>query len=162
VIVENIVMVASKENSLMGVELAPEPAAVDPSAPKWNAAVKWQTKDLYVNFSSPVAVGGYIYGLGPDKNLFCVETKTGRLMWSKEGFTIRSAEKAHLAIVVLGENLLLLTDSGELVLVAADPKEFKELGRVQVCGINWCNPAYADGKLFLRDGHELLCVDLLR
>lgn len=157
----NTVMVASKENSLLGVELAPEPVAANRNAPKWNAAIKWQTKDHYVNFSSPVAVGGYIYGLGPDKNLFCVETKTGKPMWSKEGFTIQSAEKAHLAIVGLGKNLLLLTDSGELVLVAADPKEFKELGRAQVCGTNWCNPAYADGQLFLRDGHELVCVDLL-
>ena len=47
------------------------------------------------------------------------------------------------------------------MLVAADPKEFKELGRVQVCGANWCNPAYADGKLFLRDARELICVELL-
>ena len=82
-------------------------------------------------------------------------------MWSKEGFTMKSAEMAHLAIVALGENLLVLTETGELVLVAADPKEFKELGRAQVCGANWCNPAYADGKLFLRDGRELICVDLL-
>ncbi len=161
VIVGNIVMVASKEQSMMGIELAPEPAAAEGGAPKWNAPVKWQTKDHQVNFSSPVAVDGYIYGLGPEKNLFCLETKTGKSMWSKEGFTMKSAEMAHLAIVVLGENLLLLTETGELVLVAADPKEFKELGRAQVCGNNWCNPAYADGKLFLRDARELVCVDLL-
>jgi WD40 repeat protein len=41
----------------------------------------------------------------------------------------------------------------------------KEISRVQVCGLNWCNPAYSDGKLFARDGikttGELLCVDLL-
>jgi hypothetical protein len=55
----------------------------------------------------------------------------------------------------------LLTDSGELVLFAANPSEFKELGRAQVCGLNWCNPAYADGKLYLRDARELICVELL-
>ncbi len=156
VVVGNMVMVASKEESMLGVELTLEPATA-----KWNAAIKWQTKDHQVNFSSPVAVDGYIYGLGPDKNLFCLEAKTGQPMWSKEGFTPQPAEKAHLAIVVLGKNLLLLTETGELVLVAADPKEFKELGRVQVCGANWCNPAYADGKLYLRDARELICVDLL-
>lgn len=152
----NIVMVASKENSLMGVELTAEPGTA-----KWKAAIKWQTKDHLVNFSSPVAVGGYVYGLGPNKNLFCVETKTGKPMWSEEGFTLKPAENAHLAIIVLGENLLILTETGELVLVAANPKEFKELGRAQVCRSNWCNPAYADGKLFLRDDRELICVDLL-
>lgn len=152
----NLVMVASKENSLMGVELTPELGTA-----KWKAAIKWQTQDHLVNFSSPVAVGGYVYGLGPDKNLFCVETKTGKPMWSEEGFTLKPAENAHLAIIVLGENLLILTETGELVLVAADPKEFKELGRAQVCRGNWCNPAYADGKLFLRDDRELICVDLM-
>lgn len=158
----NIIMVASKENSLMGVELTPEPIAANPGTPKWQAAIKWQTPDHLVNFSSPVAVGGYIYGLGPDKNLFCVETKTGKPMWSEEGFTQKPAENAHLAIIVLGDNLLVLTETGELVLVAADPKEFKELGRAQVCRSNWCNPAYADGKLFLRDDRELICVDLMQ
>lgn len=82
-------------------------------------------------------------------------------MWSQEGFTLKPAENAHLAIIVLGENLLILTETGELVIVAAQPKEFKELGRAQVCRANWCNPAYADGKLFLRDDREIICVDLL-
>ncbi len=157
----SIVMVASKENSLMGVELAPEPVVTKPGSPKWKASIKWQTKNHLVNFSSLVAVGGYVYGLGPNKNLFCVETKTGKPMWSQEGFTLKPAENAHLAIIVLGENLLILTETGELVLVAAEPKEFKELGRAQVCRANWCNPAYADGKLFFRDDRELICVDLL-
>lgn len=152
----NIVMVASKENSLMGVELTLEAGAA-----KWKGAIKWQTKDHFVNFSSPVAVGGYVYGLGPNKDLFCVESKTGKPMWSQEGFALKSPEYAHLAIIVLGENLLILTETGEVVLVAAAPKEFKELGRAQVCRSNWCNPAYADGKLFLRDDRELICVDLM-
>lgn len=61
----------------------------------------------------------------------------------------------------MGKNLLLLTDVGELVLFAANPTEFKELGRVQVCGANWCHPACADGKLYLRAARELICVELL-
>ena len=63
-----------------------------------------------------------------------------------------SADKAYGAFLVLGPNILALTDSGTLILFAADPKECRELGRAQVCGANWCNPAYVDGKLFLRDG----------
>ena len=60
-----------------------------------------------------------------------------------------------------GPNLLVLTDGGQLVLVAADPKEFHEIARAQVCGRTWCTPAYADGKLFVRDARELVCVSLL-
>ena len=43
-------------------------------------------------------------------------------------------------------------------------EKFEELGTAQVCGANWCNPAYADGKLYLRDGNkgpgDLMCIAL--
>jgi hypothetical protein len=34
------------------------------------------------------------------------------------------------------------------------------LSRLQVCGNTWSFPAYADGKLFVRDGRELICLNL--
>lgn len=156
VVVGNLAMVGSKEESLMGIELAR-----DAGGRAWTATTKWQAKEHLVNFSSPVEVGGYLYGLGPTKNLFCVEISTGNTMWSKEGFTLKPAENAHLALMVLGKNLLLLTETGSLVLVAADAAGYKELGRAQVCGSNWCNPAYADGMVYLRDARELICLDLM-
>lgn len=156
VVVDDVVMVASKEESLMGIEIAPQDTGSG-----WNATTRWQTTNYMVNFSSPVAVGRYIYGLGPEQNLFCLDTKTGKGMWSKDGFTTKPAEKAHLAMVAVGNNLLLLTEMGQLVLVAADPKGYRELGRTQACGENWCNPAYAEGKVYLRDARELLCLDLI-
>ena len=156
VIVGNVITVASHERGMVGVEVTHAPATK-----KWNARIKWDAKACTMNFSSPIAVGEYLYGLGPDKNLFCVDAKTGKSMWSKQGYTPTVAENSHAALLAMGKNLLLLTDTGELVLFAANPKEFTELGRVQVCGANWCNPAYADGKLFLRDARELICVNLL-
>lgn len=156
VIVGNIILVASHERGMVGVEVT-----LDSAAKKWNARIKWDSKAFTMNFSSPVAVGEYLYGLGPDKNIFCVEANTGKPMWSKQGYTPKVAENSHAALLVMGKNLLLLTDTGELVFFAATPAEFKELSRVQVCGANWCNPAYADGKLFLRDAHELMCLNLL-
>ena len=38
---------------------------------------------------------------------------------------------------------------------------YREISRTRVCAKNWCNPAYADGKLYLRDAKELICVRLL-
>jgi hypothetical protein len=57
--------------------------------------------------------------------------------------------------------LLVLTDFGQLVMIAADPARYVELGRAQVCGKTWCDPAYADGKLYVKDGRELKCLDFL-
>ncbi len=155
VVVDGIVMVSSKENGLIGVAPAP-----DPVTHSWRAPIVWEAKEILVNFSSPVAVNGHIYGLGAERNLFCVEVKTGVVKWSKGGFATQSAEKSHLALVAVGSNLLALTETGELVLVAANPTEYRELGRTQACGSNWCNPAYADGRLYLRDGKELTCLEL--
>ena len=165
VVVGNVVMVGSYELGMLGVELTHAPVVGNgrhpATATKWNATVKWNAKDLMVNFSCPVAVEKYLYGLGPSKNLFCLEAKTGKLMWSKTGYAISPGERGHAGSLAMGKNVLVLTDGGELVLFAANPLEFKERGRAQVCGANWCNPAYADGKLFLRDARELICVELL-
>jgi outer membrane protein assembly factor BamB len=155
VVVGDMVLVASHEAGLMGVRISRD-------GEKWRATQAWLSKESAINFSSPVAVGQHLYGVGPAKNLICVDVKTGRQVWSKTGYFNSSAGAAHAGFIVMGPNILALTDGGQLVLFAADHTEFKEISAAQVCGKNWCNPAYADGKLFLRDTHELLCVDLLR
>jgi outer membrane protein assembly factor BamB len=124
----------------------------------------WVNKEAAMNFSSPVAVGKYVYGLGPQRNLVCVELETGKTVWSKEGYFTTSAEVAHAGLLVLGENILVCTDGGNGILIAANPAECRELGRARICGLNWCNPAYAEGRLYIRDGikstGELYCVEL--
>jgi outer membrane protein assembly factor BamB len=116
-----------------------------------------------MNFSSPVIVGAHAYGLGPVRNIICIEINTGKIVWSKEGY-IQSAENAYASFLALRNKILILTDGGELVLIAADPSRFIELGRTQVCGRNWCYPAYAGGKIYVRDGLKgtgnLYCIEL--
>ena len=154
VIVDDMVVVSSHQAGLIGIRVSKDGAGL-------KAERAWTVKDSAMNFACPVAVGHHLYGVGPAKNLVCVDVKTGRQAWSREGFFKSAPGNAYASFLVLGDNVLVLTDGGELLLVAADPKEFRELGRTQVCGQNWCSPAYADGKLFLRDGQELRCVQLL-
>jgi len=153
-IVGDTVFVSSHEWGLTAVR-------VIPAGSKQKAERIWTSKEAAINFASPVAVSRHLYGLGPAKNLICVDAETGKLAWSQPGFTVADATKAHASFIVAGRDLLVLTDGGQLVLVAADPKEFREIARTQVCGRTWCNPAYADGKLFVRDTKELVCVSLL-
>jgi len=154
VIANDMVVVSSHQVGLIGINVS-----------KAGAKQKWVSKAAAINFASPIAVGPYLYGLGPAKNVECVEIATGDVKWSKDGWWTTSADKAYGAFLVLGPNILALTDSGTLILFAADPKECRELGRAQVCGANWCNPAYVDGKLFLRDGNrqsgDWMCLSLL-
>ena len=150
---EDVVVVSSHQAGLIGTKV---------TGKKGEQA--WVSKENAINTASPVSVGGYLYGIGPRKNLICVEIATGKQMWSKDGYIQSSADKAYGGFMVVGENILCLTDTGSLVMFAASPQEFKEIGQAQVCGVNWCNPAYADGRLYLRDGNkgpgELMCLDL--
>jgi outer membrane protein assembly factor BamB len=154
VIYEDMVVVSSHEAGLIGIKVTKE-------ANGFVANQAWCNKESAINFSCPVAVGQYLYGLGPERNFQCVDIKTGQRMWSKTGYIMTSAGNAYGGFIAMDKNILSLTDGGQLVMFAVDSKEFKEISNVQVCGKNWCNPAYADGKLFLRDGRELLCVELV-
>jgi outer membrane protein assembly factor BamB len=158
VVVGDRVAVASFTAGLIGLKVTKEAGS---DAPQFKVEQEWVNKESAINFSSPVAVGHYLYGPGPTKNLFCVDIETGKQEWSQTGYFTTAGGQVHAGLLVMGHNILVLTNEGELVLFAADPKAFHEISKVQVCGSNWCNPAYADGDLCLRDAKELYCVRVM-
>lgn len=149
----DMVVVSSHEAGLLGFHIAPADAGVQ-------VQPAWVRKDLAINFASPVLVGQYLYGLGPKKKLFCLDVETGKDTWAKTSAVAGPA--AFVSILVMKDNLFVLGDSGRAYLVAADPKEYRVLSSTKVCGPNWCNPAYVDGKLFTRDHETLRCIELVR
>ena len=149
----DLVIVASHQIGLVATRVAKNGGQL-------TAVEAWINKAMGINFSSPVVVGGHLYGLGPAKNVVCINLKTGALVWEKTGLIQTSGDMAEAAFLVMGQNILMLTDRGELVLFTADPAAYKELARTQACGTTWCNPAYADGRLYLRDARELVCLQL--
>ena len=124
----------------------------------WKAAETWANKPLKINLATPVLAGGHLYSQGVNKDYVCVEAATGELKWSQPG--LGKGNKDYASTIAFGKNLLVLFESGELVLLAADSAKYTELGRMQVCGNTWSHPAFADGRLFVRDGRELLCLKL--
>jgi outer membrane protein assembly factor BamB len=141
----NTVVVSSHQAGHLGIRITREGG-------QWNATNAWTARDSVINYASPVAVEDHLYGVGPAKNVVCVEIETGRLRWAKTGVFQTSPDKTYGGFLAVGKNVLTLTDSGEAVLFEAEPETYRELGRAQVCGVNWCNPAFADGVLYLRDG----------
>ena len=55
---------------------------------------------------------------------------------------------------------ITLVVTGHLSLFEADPKAYKELSRAKVCGETWAHPALVDGRVYLRDDKELVCIPL--
>jgi outer membrane protein assembly factor BamB len=153
VVVGEMVLVGSYRLGLVSVKVTREGS-------DFNAQIAWTRKDLAPNFSSPVAVGGYVYGVGPNQNVYCVKAADGELAWSQEQLIHGGGERAFASFLVMGPNILMLSDGGELILFAATPTGFELISRAQACGATWCSPAYADGKLYVRDSRSLFCLQL--
>ena len=122
------------------------------------ATSAWLNRSLKINLSTPVLVGDYVYSQGVSPDYICADARTGELKWSQPGFA--GGKEAYAATIVAGGKLLVLTHDGQLLLLAADPAKYTELGRLQVCGKTWSFPAYAKGILYIRDRRELLSLDL--
>jgi len=57
--------------------------------------------------------------------------------------------------------LLVLTTRGELILAAASPTGYKELGRARASDRPvWAHLAVADGRLYVKDKSHLTCFEL--
>jgi outer membrane protein assembly factor BamB len=153
IVVGDTVVVSSHQVGLIGVRVQKEGA-------DWKAERVWTSKEMAINFASPVAVGNYVYGLGPTKSFFCVDARTGAPAWNKQTFFGGVMKWDYGAFLALRDNLLVLTDRGTLMLITADAKDAKTIAQVQVCGENWCVPAIANGVLFVRDQKELRAVKL--
>lgn len=119
----------------------------------------WSNPSLKTSLATLVYVDGFFYGQGPDRNLICVSATNGVVQWSQSGFGERPLV-GYSATLAAGRRLLVLTDDGQLVLLAAEPSRYTELGRAQVCGKTWSHPALAEGRLYLRDRRALLAFDL--
>ena len=130
------------------------------------AAEAWKNPELNCYFSTPVAVGkDYLYvvtgtkppALSIQSTLHCVDARTGKDLWTKP-----KIGKYHASLLRTGDaKLLLLDDAGYLALVDPDPKGYRELARSKVCGTDtWAHPALSDGRLYLRDRQELICLRL--
>jgi hypothetical protein len=110
------------------------------------------------HWSTPVVKDGYMYGMfqfkeygkGPVK---CVNIATGEVKWTKEGFG-----PGH--VVLMGNDVVALSDAGEVVRFAAEPAAYKELSRQKVLdGKCWTTPSISGGRLFVRSTKEAACLE---
>ena len=111
------------------------------------------------HWSTPVYKDGHLYGMfqfkkygtGPMK---CVELATGKIKWTQPGFGPGN-------VILVGGQILALSDAGELVLVEATPAGYKEVSRAQaVSGKCWSTPVVSNGKVYVRSTKEAACFDV--
>ena len=125
----------------------------------FKATQAWANTDLKINLATPVFSGGHLYCQGPNRDFVCVDAASGAVKWTQTGFG--AGKKDYASTIAVGDKLLVLTEDGQLLLLAANPEKYTELGRLQVCGNTWSFPGFAAGRLFVRDGRQLMCIELL-
>ncbi len=120
----------------------------------------WRTPNKLMNhWSTPVCKDGFLYGMFSFKEygagpLKCIELASGEERWSKDGFGPGNC-------ILVGSDLVTLSDAGEVVLVEAKPDGYHELARADVLeGKCWSTPTFSDGQVYLRSTAQAARIDL--
>jgi len=113
----------------------------------------WRNIRMKNRQSSSVLHDGFIYGLD-EGILACLDASTGDLKW-------KGGRYGHGQLLLAGDHLVVITEEGELVLVAATPEKLREVARVPaIDGETWNVPAIAGGILIVRNTEEMAAFDL--
>lgn len=121
----------------------------------------WSSDEvLSSHFGTPVHHEGFIFGfhgrqdIPPPAELRCVELQTGKVRWAAEPMGV-----GH--IILVDGKLVILLETGELVIAPATADGFKPTARAKILdhGIR-AYPALSNGRLYARDEHQLICVKL--
>ncbi|MFN3192163.1 MAG: PQQ-binding-like beta-propeller repeat protein [Aureliella sp.] len=120
----------------------------------------WQTKEIWrskrvmkTKFTTAVVLDDYAYGLS-DGILECIEVATGERQWKRGRYR-------HGQLLLLGDKLLILAESGNLVLVEATPDKYEELASIPVItNVSWNTLAISGNRLLVRNSDEAAMVKL--
>jgi outer membrane protein assembly factor BamB len=123
----------------------------------------WSSDDVLSNhYATSVHHNGTLYGFHGrqeyNPSFRAVDLMTGTVKWSVDRFQAGS-------VMLVGDRLLIVRETGELILAEATPQAFRPTARAQVLPRTIrAFPALADGFLYVRNndtGNDtLVCLDL--
>ncbi len=117
------------------------------------ATLVWESPRLKAKFTNVVQHGGRLYGLD-DGTLVCLDPATGERCW-------KAGRYGHGQVILVGELLLVSTESGELVLVEPVPEELRVLATWRLFdGKTWNPPSLAGRYLLARTDREAVLLEL--
>jgi outer membrane protein assembly factor BamB len=128
---------------------------VTQAADGFTARSLWQNVNMKNKFNSSVYYQGHIYGLD-EAILSCVDAATGERKW-------KGGRYGYGQLLLASGHLIVLTESGEVVLVKATPESHAEVSRFSAIeGRTWNHPAIANGRLLVRNTTEMACFRIAK
>ena len=119
---------------------------------------QWKQRNLRWYFNPGVVIGKHIYSIHGTTHrpteLVCTELKTGKTVWSEEGY-------GSGGLVAAGNDVIVF-DKGTLTIFEASPEEFKlRLRQTVMKGKCWTSPVLADQRIYCRNATgTLICLSL--
>ncbi len=119
----------------------------------------WSSDEaLSSHYASSVYKSGSLFGFHGrqefGQSLRSIDLRTGKVQWSADGYGAGT-------VTLLGDRLLIVRESGEAVLAAANPESYKPVGKAQLLpGVVRSYPAVAEGRLFIRNENTLAAYSL--
>lgn len=117
----------------------------------------WRNKNMRNQLNACVLLDGHLYGIDGDTStaatLRCVELKSGESRWSFDGVGCG-------AVMAADGKLIVLSETGELLVGPPSPKAFTPSARARVLeGKCWTVPVLANGRIYCRNAAgEVVCV----
>ena len=103
-------------------------------------------------YNTPVLREGLIYGLNPNRNLYCQSAKTGDILWTD---TARRGDCG--AILDAGSVLLALSTDSELIAFKPSEKGYVEVAKIKVADTPvWTIPVVVGNRVFVKDKESLI------
>ena len=120
---------------------------------EFSVAIIWESIYLKAKFTNVIYYEDYLYGL--DDGIFaCINPVDGTRQWKRGRY-------GHGQTLLISDVLLVLTESGEVVLVEPDPENHREHARFTALkGKTWNTPALAGAYLLVRNDQEAACYEL--
>ncbi|MBN1845372.1 MAG: PQQ-like beta-propeller repeat protein [Sedimentisphaerales bacterium] len=107
----------------------------------------WTNDQLGTGFNTPVLANGMLFGISDRGNLFCLNAKDGQAAWTDSGQLDRFG-----AIVNAGSFLLALPGNAELIVLAADGNQYRQLARYKVSDTpTYAHPIVSGNRVFIKD-----------
>jgi hypothetical protein len=106
----------------------------------------------------PLLEGDCLYVASDEGSLMGLHWPDGNELWPKVDLKLGLGGQ----YVRAGDKMILLGDSGTLMLVLATPKECKVVSQVQAFKGSeiWSSPLVYRGKLYVKGPSEMVCYDI--
>jgi len=112
-----------------------------------------QRKMLPQRVGSGVVVGGHIYIYNENGQVWCIELKSGDILWQE-----RVGGKSWASMTYVANRLYVITESGTTFVIAPDPKQCNIVAENKLGELTRGSLAFSDGQVFARTYDHLYCI----